>query len=104
MRWLLLALLLLLAVLQYRLWFAPGSLAEQRRLELQVQEQSQINATLKKRNEALERDVLDLKTGNRGMEQRAREELGLIRDGEVFDQLVTPDKTIDDSPDRGARQ
>ncbi len=88
MRWLLAGLLLLLVVLQYRLWIAEGSLAERHRLERQIEEQARINQELQVRNDALEREVLDLQTGNKGLEQRAREQLGLIRDGETFYQFV----------------
>jgi cell division protein FtsB len=88
LRWLFAALLLLLVVLQYRLWFAEGSLAEQRRLELQVEEQSRINSQLEARNAVLEREVLELQSGNKGVEQRAREQLGMVREGETFYQFV----------------
>lgn len=88
MRWLLAGLLLILVVLQYRLWIAEGSLAESHRLERQIDEQTRINEQLQERNAALEREVLDLQTGNRGLEQRAREQLGLIREGETFFQFV----------------
>ena len=88
MRWLIVILLSLLAALQYRLWLGEGSLAEQHRLELQVEEQMRINSELKARNAVLEREVLELQTGNRGLEQRAREQLGLIREGETYYQLV----------------
>ena len=88
MRWLFLVLLLILALLQYRLWFASGSLAEQQRLEKQVLEQTKINRELRSRNTILEREVLELQSGLDGVEQRAREELGLIREGEVFYQFV----------------
>lgn len=88
MRWLLLSLLLILGILQYRLWFAQGSLAEQSRLEKQLEQQSAINRELRTRNEALEREVLELQNGMEGVEQRAREELGLIREGEVFYQFT----------------
>ena len=80
--------MLILAVLQYRLWFAPGSLAEQRRLEILIEEHSAINGDLRARNERLEREVLELQNGMEVVEQRAREELGLIREGEVFYQFV----------------
>ncbi len=90
-RWLLLALLLILGILQYRLWFAPGSLAEQSRLQRQVGEQILVNEELRQRNAVLEREVLELKTGNAGVEQRAREQLGLVREGEVFYQFVDRD-------------
>lgn len=88
MRWLFAVLLLLLTGLQYRLWFAEGSLAEQRRLELQVEEQSRINSQLQARNAVLEREVLELQSGNKGVEQRAREQLGMVREGETFYQFV----------------
>ena len=88
MRWLLVALLVILAGLQYRLWFAEGSLAEQHRLELQVQEQEKINRELLQRNAVLEREVMELQSGNKGVEQRAREQLGLVREGEMFYQFV----------------
>ena len=92
MRWLIVVLLLLLGVLQYRLWLGEGSLAEQHRLELQVEDQTRINSELKARNAVLEREVLELQTGNRGLEQRAREQLGLIREGETYYQLVDDPK------------
>lgn len=88
MRWLLAGLLLILLGLQYRLWIAEGSLAERHRLEQQIAEQAQINHQLQERNAALEREVLDLQSGNKGLEQRAREQLGLIREGETFYQFV----------------
>ena len=94
MRWLLVALLCILLYLQYRLWIAEGSLAEQQRLELQVVEQTAINTELRERNAVLEREVLELQSGNGGVEQRAREQLGLVREGETFYQVVEqPDQT-----------
>jgi cell division protein FtsB len=103
LRWLLAGLLLLLVVLQYRLWIAEGSLAERHRLERQIEQQTRINEELQARNAALEREVLDLQTGNKGLEQRAREQLGLIREGETFYQFVestpgTADKTATPPP------
>jgi len=88
MRWLTAVLTVLVLVMAYRLLFAPGSIAEQRRLEAQVDEQSTINAALSERNAALEREVLELKAGKKGVEQRARRELGLVREGEAFYQVV----------------
>ncbi len=88
MRWLLAGLLVILVALQYRLWIAEGSLAEQQRLKQQVKDYILINEDLKARNAVLEREVLELQTGNEGIEQRAREELNLVREGETFYQLV----------------
>lgn len=88
MKYLLLALVALLGVLQYRLWIAEGSLAEKHRLQREVETQQAVNRELKARNAVLEREVLDLQTGNEGLEQRAREQLGLVREGEMFYQFV----------------
>ena len=97
MRWLLLSLLVLLGALQYRLWFAEGSLAEQHRLELQVDEQTLINSELQARNSVLDREVLELQSGNNGIEQRAREQLGLIGEDETFYQVVdSPNSALDE--------
>lgn len=89
MRWLLATLVLLLLMLQYRLWFADGSLAEQQRLEAQVQDFTDVNEQLRQRNAVLEREVLELKSGTKGLEQRAREQLGLVREGETYYQLLS---------------
>ena len=87
MRWLLGVLLVLLVILQYRLWIAEGSIAEQQRLKAQVEEFTRVNAELEARNAVLEREVLELQTGNGGVEQRAREQLNLVREGETFYQI-----------------
>ncbi len=87
MRWLLGILLILLVILQYRLWIAEGSIAEQQRLKAQVEEFTRVNAELEARNAVLEREVLELQTGNGGVEQRAREQLNLVREGETFYQV-----------------
>ena len=98
MRWLFAGLLFILLVLQYRLWFADGSLAERHRLERQIEEQARINEQLQERNTALEREVMDLQSGNKGLEQRAREQLGLIREGEVFYQFVDAPPDVPQPP------
>ena len=87
LRWLLAILVALLVVLQYRLWIAEGSIAEQQRLKAQVEEFTRVNAQLRERNAVLEREVLELQTGNEGVEQRAREQLNLVREGETYYQV-----------------
>jgi cell division protein FtsB len=99
LRWLLLVLVGLLAVLQYRLWFAEGSLAEQKRLEAQVREQTRVNGELRERNAVLEREVLELQSGNQAVEQYARENLVLIREDEVFYRIEDGERP-DISPNR----
>lgn len=92
LRWLLAVLVGLLILLQYRLWFADGSLAERQRLQRQVESAERENARLRERNDTLSREVLELQSGNAVVEERAREELGLIREGEVFYRFVGEDE------------
>lgn len=87
MRWLLGGLFVLLLFLQYRLWLAEGGIAEAVRLQARIEEEQARNAQLEARNGELERQVLDLQSGNRVVEQRAREELGLVKEGEVYYQF-----------------
>ncbi|HET6397449.1 MAG TPA: cell division protein FtsB [Pseudoxanthomonas sp.] len=88
MRWVLLALVLLLGWLQYRLWFGAGSAGEVSALQAQVEHQRRENGGLKERNAALAAEVRDLKEGVDAVEERARSELGMIRPGEVFYRVV----------------
>jgi cell division protein FtsB len=90
LRLLVVALLLLLVGLQYRLWFAEGGRLELRRLEEQAADYQRENALLRERNAELTRQVLDLKSGQTVLEQRAREELGLTAEDEVYYQFVSP--------------
>lgn len=82
--WLLFLLLAVLLIVQYRLWFGPGSWEEITRLRRQIAEQESSNAELRERNERLSREVQSLKTDLATVEERARQELGLIREGETF--------------------
>ena len=88
MRWLALLLLLLLLLLQYRLWLAEGSLAELHRLKAEFVQQQARNETLSERNDRLEEEVLELQQGLETVEERARRDLGMIREGEVYYQVV----------------
>jgi len=92
MRWILILLLLLLAGLQYRLWIAQGSWAEVDALERDLAEQKVFNERLRSRNEILEKEIHDLKTGLSGIEERARSELGLIKEGETLYLIVEDEK------------
>jgi cell division protein FtsB len=76
--------------LQYRLWVGRGSLAEVRHLERQIAEQQAELVLLKERNDALRAEVKDLRDGLEAVEARARSELGMIREGETFFQVIEP--------------
>ena len=88
MRLLIGLLILLFLWLQYRLWVGEGSLAEVYNLRNEIARQQQELDALKQRNEVLEAEVRDLKTGMEAMEERARTELGMIREGEVYYQVL----------------
>ena len=75
-------------LLQYPLWFGKGGWLRVWSLERQVQEQKQANAALIQRNSALDAEVRDLKQGFEAIEERARYELGLIKQDEIFFQVV----------------
>ncbi|EKF75125.1 hypothetical protein A11A3_05514 [Alcanivorax hongdengensis A-11-3] len=80
-----LALLALLFVgLQARLWFGEGSLRHVSALKTQVADLKEQNAKLAERNRLMAADVKDLKQGTEAVEEIARKDLGMIRDGETF--------------------
>jgi len=82
----------LLVLLQYRLWLGDGGIADVRRIGRAVEEQRRTNARLYERNQALKGEVRDLKQGLEAVEERARSELGMIREGETFYQIVEPQR------------
>ena len=86
--WLFLVLILLLAGLQYRLWVGDGSLAEISELKRQIAAQQGENRHLLERNRILEAEVLELKKGMETVEERARHELGMVKEGETRSQLA----------------
>ena len=88
LRWVALILLIVLVALQWKLWGPHGGMHEVDALRASVQKQKDENDRLLQRNQALGADVDDLKTGEQAVEARARSELGLIKPGEVFYQVV----------------
>ena len=94
---LLLALALLLAALQYKLWYGNGGQHEVVALRAQVASQQAENAKLQARNDALVAEVADLKAGGEAVEERARSELGMIKPGEKFYRVVE-DAPVASSP------
>ncbi len=88
LRWIALILLAALIALQFKLWSGSGSMHAVDNLRTSVKRQADENAKLLQRNQSLGADVLDLKHGDQAIEARARTELGLIKPGEVFYQVV----------------
>ena len=90
MRWLALVFAALILAIQYPMWLGKGGWLQVREYDRQVALQRDANAKLKARNDALDADVRDLKTGYEAIEERARADLGMIRQDEVFFQIQTP--------------
>ena len=86
-KWLAGALLIVVVLLQYRLLVSPDGIREMRHLEADVAAQRSGNATLAARNARLAAEVRDLKQGYDAIEERARFELGMIRQDENFVQI-----------------
>ncbi|MEX0384657.1 septum formation initiator family protein [Spiribacter pallidus] len=81
-------LLLVLLLLQARLWLGDGSIPEVIALREAVEQQAQENARLDERNRALAADVADLRDGLEGIEERARRDLGMIGEDERFYRVI----------------
>ena len=88
MKFAIVALLVLLLLLQYKLWFGDGNMQEVWHLEEAIEKQKNENTHLRERNAMLEAEVNDLKQGLQAIEERARSEMGMIKKGETFYQII----------------
>ena len=88
MRLLTLGLAVLIALIQYPLWLGKGSWFRVWEVDQQIRAQRQANRQLQARNNALEAEVRDLKVGLDAIEERARSELGMIKQDEIFFQVL----------------
>jgi len=97
MKLLSLSLISLIAVLQYQLWYGKSNWVTVWNLEDQVKMERLVNRDLQSRNTVLEAEVSDLKQGFDAIEERARSELGMVKQDEIFFQVLTnrPDNIID---------
>lgn len=85
--------IIFIVILQYELWFKPGGVSDLIHLKRQVAVLADQNMALKQRNQALSAQITDLKDNNEAIEARARNELGMVKQGESFYQIVpAPDK------------
>ncbi len=83
-------LILILVGLQYKLWLGDGSLSEVVQLSRELDIQKEKLRLLEERNKILEAQVLDLQNGLDAFEEKARNDLGMIKQGETFIQLIPP--------------
>ena len=97
MKILIAVLIVLLIGLQYKLWLGDGSLSEVVQLSKELDLQKEKLRLLEDRNKILEAQVLDLQNGLDAIEEKARNDLGMIKQGETFIQLIpNQDKSSDD--------
>ena len=98
-----LVLFITLSLLQYRLWFGKNSVPDYLSLQEDVTHQKLANAKLKQRNKLLYADTDDLKLGTEAIEERARNELGMIKENETFFRVIpNKDNSTNDDSNKGA--
>lgn len=81
-------LVVLLAALQLRLWVGEGSMADVHGLKQEIAAQEDELVRLRARNQELQAEVMDLRQGVEALEERARRDLGMIKPGEIFIQII----------------
>jgi len=93
----------LVVLLQFPLWLGKGGWLRVWDLDRQVQAQKDRNAKVQKRNAALDAEVRDLKQGLEAVEERARYELGMVKQDEIFFQVIEPRQAVE-QPGEGAKK
>ena len=84
-------LLVLLIWLQYKIWLQDGGIPEVIQLQQEVEEVKTEVQRLHERNSSLDAEVKDLKKGLDAIEERARSEMGMIKEGEIYYQVIEPE-------------
>ena len=95
MRTLIIFLIGVLLLSQYVLWFGKGGIRDVKHMQKQVEKQHREIVELKERNESLSAEVLDLKEGLEAIEERARSEMGMIKEDEIFYQVIESENSQD---------
>lgn len=88
MRPIFIILIISLVILQHKLWLGDGNVIQLIQLEKKVEEHRLENDKLASRNRAMEADIKELKMGDQALEEQARYELGMIKEGEVYYQFM----------------
>ncbi|MBL6686020.1 MAG: cell division protein FtsB [Methylophilaceae bacterium] len=92
MKFLTVLFVILIILIQYPLWFSRGGWLNVFDLNNKYQNQKEINQELEKQNDALRAEVNDLKKGTDAIEERARDELEMIKEGEIFFEIINTEK------------
>ena len=88
MRTVIIFLILALISLQYKLWVGEGSVSQWLHLEKKLVKQDEENKQRLAQNRSLEADINELKSGDQALEEQARYELGMVKEGEMYYQFV----------------
>lgn len=88
MRYIILLLIVLIGLLQYKLWFQSGGIQHAAVLQQEVKQQQMTNRDLNAQNRQLQAEIKDLKHGQEAIEERARNELGMVKNNEDYVQIV----------------
>jgi len=102
MRLVFIGLLALFLLIQYPLWIGRGSWFEVMQMQRDLGQQRLINEGLRARNQAMRAEVEDLRSGTEAAEERARGELSLMHEREVFIQILPPGSSVEMSPEPAA--
>jgi cell division protein FtsB len=94
MRLVTVVLIILLALIQYPLWWGHGGWLRVHELQGQLSQQLKQNDDEKTRNDRIAGEVQDLQNGTSAVEERARYEMGMVKDSEVFVQFVSPNQPL----------
>lgn len=92
MKGLICVLVVIFFALQYKLWVEKGGIQQVTHLQKSIDSQTKENKKLGDRNQALVAEIKDLKNGQTAVEERARNDLGMVKSGEVFYQIVSETK------------
>lgn len=91
------ALLIIIFIgLQYKLWFGDSGVFDLLKLEKKAEQQAHLNQKLDAQNMSLIADIKELKSGDQALEEQARQTLGMIKDDEIYFQVLPPSTTIQD--------
>lgn len=88
MKTIVISLLALLGLLQYKLWFGEGSIAKVSQLKTEIQQYNNVISQWHERNIALIAEIKDLKQGTQAIEELGRSQLGMVKYGEVFYRIL----------------
>jgi cell division protein FtsB len=92
LKWLNCVLVIVLALVQFQLWYGHGGLLELRQIDRDVDMQRAENIRLRERNASLAAEVMDLKQGMESIEERARSDMGMVKANEQFFQIIQRDR------------